>query len=483
MSIGTLSSAGLGSGLDVNGIVTQLLTLERRPINLLNAGKTKLDTQLSGLGKLQSSLDAVRDAARKLTSTSAWTPTGVSSNNTSVVASSDGSTPPGNYAVNVTKMAAPQALVSRSFPTPSQVLGTGTLTIELGQWFTNPPDFTPDAGSSAVSITVAPGEDTLEAVRDQINEAAPGVMASIITDANGSRLSIRSRETGELQGFRIEVADDDGTHTDTSGLSALAYDARNGSNPMTRATEAANAALTINNIPISSATNSLSNVVDGLSLKITRETTEGAADVAVSRDNDAIKKNITDFADAYNSLVKLMREQTAYNADTKTAGALQGDSMAVGMLSRLRTLAGSSSAATTAFTRLADIGLNPQRDGTLSVDSSKLDAAVARLDDLKTFFSRDSTDDSEDGFGTMIRQFADAQTSTDGALTARQEGLRDRIDSMTDRADRMEERITLTERRLREQYTRLDTNMAQLTGLQSYVAQQMAILNRNTSSS
>ncbi|MFN9503957.1 MAG: flagellar filament capping protein FliD [Rubrivivax sp.] len=482
MSIGTLSSAGLGSGLDVNGIVTQLISLERRPINLLNTSKGKLDTQLSGLGKLQSNLDAVRDASRKLTSSSAWTPTGVSSNNTAVVATSDGSTPAGSYSVNVTQMASPQSLVSRTFPTPSQVLGTGTLTIELGQWFTNPPDFTPDAGASAISIEIAEGEDTLEAIRDKINDAEPGVMASIITDATGSRLSIRSRETGELQGFRIAVDDSDGTPTDSSGLSALSYDARNATNPMTRSTTAANAELTINNIPISSTTNSLSNVVDGLSLKVTRLTTDGPANVAVSRDNEAIKKNITDFAEAYNNLVKVMREQTAYNAETKTAGALQGDRMAVGMLDKLRTLAGSSTGATTAFTRLADIGLSPQRDGTLSIDSSKLDAAVARLDDLKTFFSRDSSDNSEDGFGTLIRQFADSQTNTEGPLTARQEGLRDRIDGLTDRAARMEDRLTLTEKRLREQYTRLDTNMAQLTGLQSYVAQQMTILNRSVGS-
>jgi flagellar hook-associated protein 2 len=478
MDIGKISSAGLGSGLDVNGIVTQLMALERRPIQLLESSKSKLDTQLSGLGRLQSALTAVSDAARKLTSNSAWTPTGVAVANDAIGVTSNGSTPPGSYAMEVTRLASAQALTSPVVPSPSTVVGTGTLTIEMGQWFTNPPDFTPNAGASAVSIAIGAGDDTLEKIRDKINESDAPVVASIITDASGSRLAIRSAETGQTQGFRIAVADDDGDDTNAAGLSQLAYDARSAS-PMTRAQEAGNAALTVNNIPISSASNTLTDVVDGLSLKLTRTTT-APVDVSVSRDTTAIKKNITDFAEAYNGLVRLVRQQTAYNEETKTAGPLQGDRLAVGLLDRLRSVVGSSTSANATFTRLADIGLTPQRDGTLLVDSSKLDAAVGRLDDLKEFLSRDSSDDSQDGIARILRTFANAQTSADGPLSNRQQGLRQRIEGIDDRTSALEDRLTLTERRLREQYQRLDTNMSQLSGLQSYVAQQMAILNRNT---
>jgi flagellar hook-associated protein 2 len=480
MDIGTISSAGIGSGLDVNSIVAQLMALERKPIDLLDAAKSKLDTQLSSYGKLQASLSAVRDAARTLTDPSAWTPTTVSSSDAAAVgAVSDGSSPPGNYAVEVTRLAAAQSLTSATLPGSSSVVGTGTLTIEMGRWFTDPPDFTPNAGVNSVSITIAAGEDTLEHVRDKINAAGAGITASIVNDASGARLAIRSRETGEDNGFRISVADDDGSDGDAAGLSMLAFDPTGGASRMTQTQAAANAALTINNIPINSASNTLSEVLDGLTVRVSR-LTSGPVDLSVNRDLDAIKKSITGFADAYNSLVKLMREQTDYNEASKTAGALQGDRTAVGLLYKLRTLAGGSTGAAAAFTRLADIGLEPQRDGTLNLNTTKLDSALGRIDELKAFFSRDDEGTANDGFGTMLRQFADLSLGTDGEISTKRASLRSRIDGISERTTRMEDRLLLTERRLREQYTKLDSNMAALSSLQAYISQQVTQWNRNT---
>jgi flagellar hook-associated protein 2 len=330
-----------------------------------------------------------------------------------------------------------------------------------------------------VSIAIGAGDDTLEKIRDKINAAGAGVTASIVTDTTGSRLAIRSNETGVTNGFRIAVADDDGTPGDAAGLSRLAYDPKSGLSQMTEAQAASNAELTINNIPINSASNTLTDVLDGLTVKVSRLTT-GPVDLSVARDTETIKKSITAFADAYNSLVKLMREQTAYNEGSKTAGTLQGDRTAVGLMSKLRTMIGSSSAATTAFSRLADIGLEPQRDGSLKVNGSKLDSALGRLDDLRDFFSRDDTGTANDGFGTMLRQFADLTLGSDGILTTRQEGLRNRIDDIGERTAKMEDRLTLTEKRLRDQYTNLDRNMAALSGLQSYVAQQVTLWNKSS---
>jgi flagellar hook-associated protein 2 len=248
---------------------------------------------------------------------------------------------------------------------------------------------------------------------------------------------------------------------------------------MTQAQAASNAALTINNIPINSASNTLTDVLDGLTVRVSRLTT-GPVGLSVNRDAETIKKTVTTFADAYNGMVKLMREQTAYNDTAKTAGTLQGDSTAVGLMNKLRTMVGSSSGATTAFTRLADVGLEPQRDGTLLVNASKLDSALGRIDDLKAFFSRDEVGTASDGFGTMLRQFADLTLGADGAISTRQESLRARIDGITERTTRMEDRLLLTEKRLRDQYTKLDTNMAALSSLQAYVSQQVTQWNRST---
>jgi flagellar hook-associated protein 2 len=478
MDIGKISSIGLGSGLDVNSLVTNLMALERRPIEQLDQSKSKVEAQLSGLGKLQSSLSAVRDAASRLATRTSWSPTTVTSTDQAAVSAvSTGSTPAGNYAVDVRRLASAQSTTSATFPGPMTVVGTGTLRVELGQWLTDPPDFAAKAGVEPISIEIGEQDNTLEGIRDRINEANAGVVASIVNDSTGSRLALRSLETGETNGFRISVTDADGDGTDAAGLSQLAYDANAASSPMTRTQTAANADISINNIPISSASNTLTDVLDGLTVRVSRVTT-GPVDLSVNRDTETIKKSITDFATAYNSLVSLVREQTAYNESTKTGGALQGDRTAVGLMNKMRTLVGGSSGATTNFTRLADVGLEPQRDGTLKVNTSKLDSAVGRLDELRDFFTRDEEGTSNDGFGTMIRQFAALQGGADGDLTTRSDSARSRLDSIKARTAALEDRMTQKEKSLRAQYTRLDTNMAALSGLQSYISQQVTQWNK-----
>jgi flagellar hook-associated protein 2 len=476
MSIGKISSAGIGSGLDVNGIVTQLMALERRPIELLQGNKTKLNTQLSALGRIQSSLSALASAASKLNAPSNWSQTTVGSSDATVVTATAGSTSiPGRYAVEVSSLAKGQTLTSTTFTNPSTVVGTGTLSIQLGTWTGSPGTFTPGA-AAAVDVPIAAGQDTLTGIRNQINAANAGVTASIVTDASGSRLAIRSNSTGAEQGFKIEVTDDDTNNIDAAGLSGLAYDPQNSVNNMTRAQAASNAAATINGIAVSSATNELADIIDGLTINLSRTTT-APVELTVARDNAAIKKTITDFATAYNDVVKVARELTAYDETSKKAGALQGDRATVGLLNTLRSLVGGESGATTAFTRLADVGLEPQRDGTLKVTDSKLDNALGKLTDLKAFFSRSETGTAQDGFSTLLREFADNTTGSEGTLTSRQTGLRAQIDQLDDRAEAMENRLALVEQRLRAQYTRLDESMGAMSGLQSYIGAQVSRWN------
>jgi flagellar hook-associated protein 2 len=249
---------------------------------------------------------------------------------------------------------------------------------------------------------------------------------------------------------------------------------------MTLAQAASNAKATVNGIAIESASNTLDNVLEGLSLRVARVTTAPVS-LDVNRDTASVKSSITDFTNAYNAMVKLVREQTAYNEGSKTGGTLQGDRTAVSLLNRLRTVIGSSSGATSTFTRLADVGLDPQRDGTLKINDTKLDSALGRLSELKDFFSRDSDGTVNDGFGTMLRQFADMTLATDGSLSTKSDSLRNRIDTLDKRSSQLEDRLVGTEERLRAQYTRLDSNMAALSGLQAYVAQQITLWNKNTS--
>jgi flagellar hook-associated protein 2 len=476
----SISSAGIGSGLDVNAIVTQLVALERRPIVQLRSEASRLQTQVSAFGQLQSRLSALRDAADRLTQPATWgVATATSSNPQAIGATSTGSPTPGAYSLVVDRLAAGQALASATaFANPSASVGSGTLRIELGDFDAVPP--VPKAGATAVEIVIEPGADSLGAIRDRINAANAGVAASIVNDVNGSRLVVRSRETGAENGFRIQVlSDGDGNPADGSGLSSLAFDPQ-GFSAMQRTLSASNARASVDGLWVESATNTLSGVVDGLTLQLNRAGPD-PVNVVVTQDNEKLRKSITDFADAYNAVVKLLRDQTKFDPETKTAGALQGDRTGGMLLGQLRGLITGGSEASGVFTRLRDIGFDVGTDGSIKVENSKLDAALGRKDELqKLFANRDLNTPANEGFGQRFKTWLDGALGVEGPLTTRTQGLQGRIRSNEQQQQRLEDRVQRTEARLLAQYTALDTKMGQLQGLSAYVTQQMTMLMNNS---
>ncbi|MBK9364418.1 MAG: flagellar filament capping protein FliD [Rubrivivax sp.] len=475
----TFSSLGIGSGLDANAIVSQLVALERRPIELLKGEATKIDARLSSFGRIQSALDAVRSAARTLTDSSTWRAASATSSDATAVGVtvSSGSTP-GSYAVQVGRLAAAQMNASSALATAQTVVGKGTLRFEMGSWAADESAFTPRSGGSAIEVTIGDGEDTLEKIRDKINNTSGlDVRASIVNDASGARLVLQSRSTGADNGFRLQVVDDDGNATDAAGLSRLAYDPPAGATGAARTQAGVNAQATINGLQVESATNSMSNVIDGVSLTLGKVTT-GAVDVSVSHDTASMRKSIEGFVAAYNDLVKLVREQTKYDEASKSAGPLQGDRTAIGILGQLRSVIGASSTASSSFARAADIGLQTQTDGTLKLDGSKLDEGFGALSQLQNFFAAATESSASSGLAVRLRALTDQMLGADGAVSSRQEGLRERKANNGKRQASLEDRIALTEKRLRAQYQALDSSMAKLGNLSNYVSQQVSNWNK-----
>ena len=359
------------------------------------------------------------------------------------------------------------------------LVGEGTLRIELGTWGAGQASFTPKAGAAAVDITVGPPAESLAQLRDKINASNSGIVASVLTDASGARLVLRSAATGEANGFRVGVTDNDGNNLDGVGLSALAFDPSAGILTMAQALAAANASASLNGLPISSASNTLSNVLDGITLTLGKVT---AAPVLIEAkaDTASIRKALDNFVTAYNDLNKLVADQTKYDAASKTAGVLQGDSAAVSIRSQMRNLLGSSSGASALFTRLADVGFDVQRDGSIKLDETKLNNGLANLGEMKKLFANsDLITPANNGIATMLRAMADQVLSIDGSISSRSEGLRKRIDMNQDRQDMLEDRIAMVEKRLRAQYTALDRQMASLNSLSNYVTQQLSTLSQN----
>lgn len=480
--VGSITSTGIGSGLDVAGILEKLMAVEERPLTILQEAATSLNTRLSNVGKMQGYFSALRDKANALTSTTLWGGTTATSSDTaSVKVSTGNNAAAGSYAVNVQRLATGQTVSGTPLASSAATLSEGSITIELGTYGSGSPaaDFTAKPGSSPVSITIGAGETSLATIRDTINSAGAGVVATIVTDASGARLSLRSKETGAENAFRVTVAESADDGVAATGLSALSYDATSADSPMARTASAVNAELSINGIALTSASNTLTDVVDGLTVNLLKTTTSDV-DVNVATDTTSVKTAITDFVGAFNTLASFIRTQTAYNADSKTAGALQGDQSTLALQSQLRAVLNEGSTASSVWSRMSDIGFSMKADGTLDTATAKLDNALANLPELKKLLSGDSSTNAGMGFVRRFKNLADAALGSEGVFETRSASIRTSVDRNSKSQEMMQQRLDQTKARLQAQYSALDTKMAALSNLSSYMTQQITQFNKST---
>ncbi|HWH72692.1 MAG TPA: flagellar filament capping protein FliD [Methylibium sp.] len=472
----TITSPGIGSGLDVNAIVSQLVALERAPIEKLQSTAKTIETKISAYGKIQSLVSGVRDAAAALGGSTLWgRTTGTSADATAVGVSTSGGAVAGSYSVQVNQLARAHSVASGAFADSSAVIGSGTLRIELGRWDAGNTTFTPGA-AAAVDVTIAPGADSLAQIRDQINAANAGVTAVIVTDVSGARLALRSTASGAENQLRITASDAGGPLSNGVGLGQLAFNPPAGAGGLVQTQAGANALANINGLDIESASNQLEGVLDGVNLTLVRPTTT-PIEVTVAPDGAAMKTAIETFVTAYNELNTYLASQTKYDEGAKKGATLQGDSAAISLRNQFRSLLGGTSEASTVFTRLSDIGFDVQRDGSIKLDTAKLDGALADLPEISRLFSAsDPLYAPGDGFATRLRALADQLTGVDGLIASRNEGLQAQLERNEDDQDRLEDRVLLFQQRLLRQYTALDTQLGKMNGLSNYVSAQMAAL-------
>ena len=483
----TLSSPGIGSGLDVSAIVTQLVAIERQPIEQLKSQVSTIQTRLSSFGLLQSYTSNVRDIADKLAKPDFWTATAATTTDGgSVGVTSSGTASAGTYLVNVTSLAKVQNLASKAYADSSTAAGTGTLRIELGSWDDGLTTFTPDATKVAVDVPILAGADSLDSIKATINAANAGVTASVVTDASGAKLVLTSNTTGAQSAVRITATDDDANNIDATGLSALAFNPPAAAGQMSQTQAAKNAAATINGLAVTSATNKLDGVISGVTFTLSKETTS-PVEVKVMADIGTQKKAIADFAKAFSDINAYITQQTKYDATTKKAGALQGDRSTLTLQSNLRSLFLDGSSASLVYARLSDVGLELQTDGSMKVNDTKLSAALAAnpAEVIKLFSSTAAADSNEHGFAVRAKALADQLIASDGAITTRSKSLRDSITRNQTQQQKLEARVALAQARLTKQYGALDVLMSQINATNSSLSQslqglasQMEAINR-----
>ncbi|NCG06521.1 MAG: flagellar filament capping protein FliD [Gammaproteobacteria bacterium] len=447
-----LTSTGIGSGLDIDSIVTAIVDSERLPLMArVNARRAQVDTLVSGFGILQTQLESIRTNVASLADASKLKATQASTTDASAVTVEASSTAqPGSYIVNVSALASAHSLVSGTFAATTEVVGSGTLSIKVGT-------------GSATQITVA-SNSTVAEVRDAINASNSGVTASILKDGASYRLMMSADTTGAANTISISVTNDgDSSNSDNAGLSQLAYNANE--THLSQSLNAADAAFTLNGLSLTSSTNQITDIVDGVDVTLSSITTSSVS-LSVTRDSSKITGFVESFVSAYNSYVGSSKSLIKYDATTGKAGSLQGDAMSRAMLSQVRGLiTGTYSDVGGNYDALTDIGVTLQADGSLKIDSAKLDTAVRTdLDSLeKLFVGQTVSGTTYKGLATQLDELMDGFLDATGLLPEKLEALDARIvDIEKDRAVFDARMLALEERTLRK-FNAMDLLLGEIT--------------------
>ncbi len=459
-----ISSPGIGSGMDIAAIVNKLSELERQPLVQLKKQVGTLESRLSVYGQVKSQMASLQDAAAKLSSNDAWSQFKVSSSNSAAVSATAGSSAmPVKLELEVLKLAKGQV---SSFATVAKdrTLSEGTLKIQQGSWSSGV--FSANGGLPTV-ISMEGGQKTVSTIAAKINSSGSSVQAYVVQDASGERLVLRSLNTGKDQGFNVSfepsaAAPDPGLEPPAATLSFLS--------PVGEQF-AQDAQFKVDGIELSSASNTITQVLPGLSLSL-QQVSATPVKISVDNDQESVKKNIQALLDSFNALHLTLGNAMKYNTDKKSSAPLQGDPTAVGVQTALRSIFRSEMPGMT-FHRLSDIGISFQRDGTLGVDSKKFESALANPVALKAFLT------GRTGFESLsvakkVETFIKNVLDTDGRVALRADALQSAIKRNLQDQERVNDRADRAQARLFKVYNNMDSKVGSLNALSNYVSQQLA---------
>ena len=453
----SITSSGIGSGLDVQGLVQQLVAAEGQPTQIRIARKeAEFQSTLSALGSVRSAVTAFNDQVKKMQELDTLLQRSGTVGDDSVLGISvDSAALPGTYSVEVAQLAQVERLQSGAFTDVSTPVGSGDLQISVG--------------GQSFTVTIDGSASTLSDIQDAINNAVDnkGVTATVVTADTGAYLFLTGEKTGSAQGITVTQSGGDG------GLSVLEYDPLNALNSLTQTQEPQDAIVNINGFAVTSSGNSISGAIEGVTLDLLATNVDAAIDVTISNDKDAVKAQLDAFVNSYNELIDVFDEQTAYNTETESAAPLLGDATVRGLRDQLRReFFNEVSDIDATFNSLLDIGVTTGIDGKLDVDDSTIDTL------LDTEFSKfgqlfANSDGYAVRFNNLIESYID---STDGVLTERVEGIEASIEDLTDQRDALALRLESVEARLLRQFNALDALVGELTTTSSFLTQQLASL-------
>lgn len=450
---------GLITGLDTNALISGLVKAEQGPINILQNQKAALQVQQGVYTTLIGSLGGLKSTAQSLSlATDFDKKTAASSDDAVLTASADSTALTGYNTVIVDTLAKAQSIKSVSFTGASDSIGTGTLTIHVG--------------ATSTDVTIDSSNNTLTGLKSAINSSGAAVTASVVNAGTSAspdyRLLVQSKETGTANAVTI-------TGTLSGGTDPFA-----GGGTIVQA--AADAVFSVNGLALSRSSNTISDVIPGVTFVLLKEgnhngvveSTDTSANVTVSADSAAIKSAISQFVDSYNAVNKIVIDQFTLDPDTKRQGALAGDAALRGVSSQLRNQLSQAGGNGAGFKYLSDIGVNFQKDGSLTVDDGKLTNALATdPTGVSNLFAL-----VQNGIGKRIPDTVDNFISSfNGSLAFRQNGIQADIDRIDQKVASEQQRINALQDRLTKQFSDLEQVVSQLKSQNDYLVQHLTSIS------
>ncbi|WP_428312318.1 flagellar filament capping protein FliD [Hydrocarboniphaga sp.] len=432
MATSTITSSGLGSGLDVDALVTKLISSERSVQDTrLTTLETKTNTQISALGSLQSAMGTLQTALTALTSGGDLSKRSVSSSATGILTATAAKTAhAGSTQIEVLSLARAQKLGSDSFASSSALVGAGDMSFTVG------------SKSFTVSATAT---TTVSQLRDAINKATDnvGVSANLVADDTGVRMVLTAANTGTANAVTV--------NTSLTSFSELQG--------------ATDSQIKVDGYTRTSAYNHIANVTDGVSIDLVSAAVGTKVTLSVSNDNSAAASAVSNFVDAYNTLQSTYATLTAYNASTETGGALMGDASVRSLMQQMRTML-SINSDTGTYRSLNSIGVTTDVTGKLTLNAVTLaDALVTDTDSVANLFG------STTGLATTMNKTVQGYLDTSGPIASRLDALDKTITKIADDRTALDEKMTKKEDLYRSQFNSLDSIVSKYKNVASYLDQ------------
>lgn len=446
------TSAVSSGGLDVATIVSQLMTVEQRPVAKLDAKVSNYNAKLSSLGLIKSQISGFQTAAQNLGgsgSTSLLAFTATSSDTTALTATADSTAVAGVYSLNVTTLAQAQKLAAAGKVSDTTAISAGASTVTF------------NVGGTSTNIQIAAGA-TLQDMRAAINSANIGVTATIVNDGSATpfRLALSSNNSGTSNAISSITVQAGG---DSAVNDLLAFNPT--ANPpvtttMAQTVAAQNAVFTVNGIPVTKSSNTISDAIQGVTLTLSKAT---SSTLTVSNDTSAVSSKVAAFVKSYNDLFSVLKNSTAF----KSKAPLEGDSTVRSLQSQMRDIATSTVSGGT-MSRLFEVGITFTASGTMQLDSAKLNSAMnTNLNDVANLFN------SATGFATKFDAWATTTLAGGGTIDTKTQAINKSITDIGTERDKLQARLTGLQKQYTMQFTNVNTMLQSMSQTSAYLSRQL----------